>query len=352
MKNKLWVIAIIMAILFCFITCDDDDGGSTKWTAVKDSPFDGSVIETIAYCNNLFFAVGYNHGDGNGKMATSTDGVKWTDSDTGTTFKIGGIYICSITAIAYGNGKFVAGGWDGKIATSTDSVTWTAARTNAFETTLNGSYSQAEIYAIAYGNDKFVAVGSKGRIATSTDGVTWTKRDVSTIFKYAPPYYSNINAIAYGSGKFVAVGYEYREYDGERDVIGKMATSTDGVTWAAVTQSVFGDNDRIYAITFDNGKFVAGGGNGKMATSTDGVTWTAVKNSTFDTNVIKAITYGNKKFIAVGSKGKMATSPDGTKWSAVKDSTFGTSAINSIAYGNGKFVAGISGGKIAYSTGK
>jgi len=86
--------------------------------------------------------------------------------------------------------------------------------------------------------------------------------------------------------------------------------------------------------------------NGKMAYSTDGVSWTAVANNTFDTSNsdIYKIAYGNNRFVAVGTKGKIAYSSDGVSWTAVTVPF----TIGPIAYGNGKFVAG-GLGKIAYA---
>ena len=98
------------------------------------------------------------------------------------------------------------------------------------------------------------------------------------------------------------------------------------------------------------GKFVAVGDNGKMANSSDGVTWTAVPDSTFGTSNINSIAWVGGKFVAGGYQGKMVYSSDGVTWTAVGDSTFGTSNINSIAWGNNKFVAGGWDGKMAYSS--
>jgi len=257
--------------------------------------------------------------------STTPSGPQWTavaDSTFGTS---------NISAIAYANGKFVAGGADGKMAYSTDGTTWTAVDTGTlfdyveYETTKKGS-----ILAIAYGNGIFVAGGDSRKMATSADGTTWTAISKSTPY----PGYDCINAIAYGNGKFVASGYD------------KMATSTDGETWTAVANSTL--NQWILAIAYGNGNFVAGNSNGKMAVSTDGETWTAVANSTFGTRSIYAIAYGNGKFVACGENGKMATSTDGTTWTAVANSTFGTRSIYAIAYGNGKFVAGGADGRMAY----
>ena len=62
----------------------------------------------------------------------------------------------------------------------------------------------------------------------------------------------------------------------------------------------------IYSIYYGNGKYVVGGTNGKMAYSTDGITWTAVADSTFGSSYIESICYGNGKFVAGGYDGKMA----------------------------------------------
>jgi len=200
-----------------------------------------------------------------------------------------------------------------------------------------------EIRAIAYGNGKFVAVGADGKMATSTDGTTWTAVTDSTFGTDV------IFSIAYGNGKFIAGG----GYN-----TGKMATSENGTTWTAVTDSTFGTN-RIFAIAYGNDKFVAGDDSGKMATSENGATWTVVTDSTFGTSWINTIAYANGKFVAVGNGGKMATSTDGTTWTAVDTGTIfdyvnnGTTikgSINAIAYGNGKFVAVGSSGKMANST--
>jgi hypothetical protein len=303
-------------------------GGGDGWTTVAKSTFgeDGeNEIHAIAYGNGKFVAGGWN-----GKMAYSSDnGVTWTAVANST---FGDTYIYTI---AYGNDKFVAGGNYGKMAYSSDGVTWTAVA--------NSTFGNSGIEAIAYGNGKFVAGGSNGKMAWSTDGTTWTAVSNST---FGSNYSDRIYAIAYGDGKFVAGGSG-----------GKMATSTDGTTWTAVADSTFGGNS-IYAIAYGNGKFVAVGD--KRAYSSDnGVTWTASKSSS---DRFYSIAYGNNKFITVGSGSIIESSPDGINWTSITTTAFnilydlgGTyypigTTINAIAYGNGKFVAG-GDYKLAYSTG-
>jgi len=216
-------------------------GGSGGWTAVANSTFGTSDIKAIAYGGGKFVA-----GGSAAKMAYSSDGVTWTAVNTGTLFDYlynGETLKAQIRGIAYGNGRFVAGSsYGGKMATSTDGITWTAVDSK-FPT-------DRELCAIAWGNNKFVAVGDTA--AYSSDGVTWTR--MYDLYTIADTWTS---AIAYGNNKFVAGSY------------GNIATSTDGVTWALVdATAIFGSKGSIYAIAFDgNGTFVAGGTDGKIAYS-------------------------------------------------------------------------------------
>jgi len=294
---------------------DNSDGsGGITITDINNSAW---PIFTVAFGNNQFVA------EINAKMSFSFDDTTWIagkDSVLGNNIA---------NVIAYGGGKFIAGGTDGKMAYSSDGVTWTAVT--------NSTFGKDYINAIAYGNGKFVAGGGGngyGRMAYSSDGITWTAAtgDIDL---------GNVLAIAYGDGKFVAGG-----------IAGKIATSTDGITWtASPTTNAFDYTSgastfkaSINAIAYGNGQFVAGGEKGKMAYSTDGgSTWTAVTNSTFGTTSIDAIAYGKGNFVAGGYTGKMATSMNGeiTWWTALPDSTFGISdigCVKAIAYGNDRFV--------------
>jgi len=275
------------------------------WTAVTHSLYEGFYedISTIAYGNSKFVAVVYSHNPNkpNKIILTSTDGVTWT----AVTPIVFGCDESKIYKIIYGNGKFVAvvaGTDNNRIATSTDGITWTAVDVS--------SIFGRDINSISYCKDKFFA-SSGGKIATSTDGVTWT--EVSNItFGSNEDEHAYINEIVYGNGKFFAIGYRYNNV-----TTAQMATSTDGITWTTVTQSIFGDGDYFEEIVYGNGKFVARSSNkrsdDKIATSTDGVTWTDVTQSVCgDYNFINTIIYDGGKFVAGG--GGIATSTDGIKW--------------------------------------
>ena len=245
----------------------------------------------------------------------------------------------NINAIAYGNGKFVAGGASGKMATSTDGVTWTAVS--------NSTFGTSNIRAIAYGNGKFVAGGDDARMATSTDGVTWTAVSNTGPFYYSMNNSYNITAIAYGNNEFVAFGDNNSAY--------ARATSTDGVTW---TGGNILTKRKYYTIAYGNNQFVAGGDQSRIMYKTDSNNsvngqFTDSNNRVFDDlnyNIL-AIAYGNNQFIAVGGGGNMAYTSNVTTnslWTTVSNNTFGTNNIGAIAYGNGMFVAGGSNGKMAF----
>jgi hypothetical protein len=161
-----------------------------------------------------------------------------------------------------------------------------------------------------------------------------------------------------------------------------MAWSTDGTSWTAIPPGTGAgtttfDSRDIRSITWGGPagqeKFVAVGGLGKMAWSTNGTSWTAITpgtsstpgDTTFGTGYIYGITWGgpagHEKFVAVGDDGKMAWSTNGTSWTAITPgtgtgtTTFGTGdTIYGITWGgpagHEKFIAVGLSGKMAYST--
>jgi len=184
----------------------------------------------------------------------------------------------------------------------------------------NSTFGTDGINTIVYANNKFVAGGDSGKMAYSTNGKTWTAVTNNIIFGTSK--YNSILAIAYGDGKFVVGGRN-----------NKIAYSTNGTTWTEVITSTFDTSYNITAITYGNGKFVAGSDGyysvKKITTSTDGVIWTNVTTNAFDylwyngntdTEMadIKAIAYGNNKFVAGGecmnNNVIIGTSTDGTTW--------------------------------------
>ena len=146
-------------------------GAGTTWTLRNL----GNPLGGVAYGNGLFVAVGWN-----GAILTSPDGVNWTAWTSGTSSELKGV--------AHGNSLFVAVGKSGTILTSPDGVSWNQ----------QTSETSSELKGVAYGNSLFVAVGDDGTILTSPDGVSWTARTSGTS--------SELKGVAYGNSLFVAVG--------------------------------------------------------------------------------------------------------------------------------------------------
>ena len=147
-------------------------------------------------------------------MARSADGITWTAILPGTGAEqstFANNVSVTISAIAYGNGRFVAGVGSGVTATpagrmahSPDSINWTAIDAGT-ETGQSGFPSTQGISAIAYGNGKWVAVGVQGRMAHSPDGINWTTILPGTGAGQSA-FTTHISAITYGNGRFVAGG--------------------------------------------------------------------------------------------------------------------------------------------------
>jgi hypothetical protein len=249
------------------------------WTAVEDNPFD-TLIHAVAYGNDKFVAA-----DSFAKMAYSDDGVTWKAvANTGVSWG------ANINAIAYGNNRWVAVGDGGTIAYSSNGTTWTA-WTGVADSTIwkytdsDGRSNRANIRDVAYGNGRFVAVGYEGKIAHSTDGASWTAEN-SKVGTYG------LFAIAYGNGNFVA-GSVITTYssDGVTWTLGTAAPlglygmwsigfgnnrfvagsangttrySADGKSWTTIaTNNAF--SGRINGIAYGNGRFVAVDEKGRMA---------------------------------------------------------------------------------------
>jgi len=173
--------------------------GSITWTQRKFINTSEVGYNAMAYNgSNLYVAAGNA-----GVMASSTDGITWTD-------RTSGFGANTIRYVAYGNGLFVAVGDNGTITTSTDGTTWTARTANM---------STNRIWSVTYANSLWVAVGAgggttnTGGIIYSSDGITWTRKSQS-----------------------VAVGVTYY------DVV------WNGTNWV-ITASSNGTNNMLYAST-------------------------------------------------------------------------------------------------------
>jgi hypothetical protein len=228
----------------------------------------------------------------------------------------------------------------GLLGYSTDGNTWSASTNTIFQT----------VNAITYDGTKFLSVGSPtissgNTIATSTNGLTWT-----AVSNTGAPLIYSLQDIIWNGSKYVA-GATY--FGGINNA--SLLYSNDGLTWSASTNGNSIISSIAYSLAWDGSKFVAGGlGTNVLAHSNDGITWSASTNgnSVFSDRCLSVVWNGTR-FIAGGlGTNVLAHSNDGLTWSA---STNGNSVfsnrVHTVAWNGTRFVAGGQGTNVlGYST--
>jgi hypothetical protein len=245
---------------------------------------------------------------GLGAILTSDDAVNWVRRVSEVTN--------SLSAIAYGEGQFVAVGSAGTIVTSADAVNWVS-RLSGVTNSLN---------AVVWGNAQFVAAGDLGTILSSPDGLNWGLRLSEGT--------NDLGAIAYGNGRFVAAS------DTATPGLA-IATSRDGTTW--VWQDAGRTGAGLSCVAFGNGQFVGVeqfgclGPCSLVVSSTDGITWMEHQSTPSSPHAYgdkPPIAFGNGQFV-FAANGLLWNSADGSNWVAHPD--FDPAPLG-ICYGNGRFV--------------
>lgn len=202
---------------------------------------------------------------------------------------------------------------------------------------------------IVAANDPYLLLNAAGSEVTNTDyidpysagfelsstapaalnesvGTTWTSR-TSGFTSLA------IYATTYGNGVYVAGGTS-----------GTITTSTNGIDWTSRTSN-FGTGS-IYGLSYGNGLFLAFGDAGKICSSPNGTTWTARTSGVTDNLIAGA--YGASLYAVCGTGGTIITSPDGVTWTS-RTSNLGGSDGQGICFANGLFVVVANSGKISTS---
>jgi hypothetical protein len=141
------------------------------------------------------------------------------------------------------------------------------------------------------------AVGTAGVLFTSTDGVTWTAVSSSTG--------SDLNAALFANSKYLAVGAN-----------GTIIASSDALTWTPQLSNTVSDLKGIGVL---GGTYVAVGDNGTILSSGDGQFWISRSSGTGQT--LYSVASANNTLIAVGAGGTIVTSTDGSTWQPVTSPT-------------------------------
>jgi hypothetical protein len=173
--------------------------------------------------------------------------------------------------------------------------------------------SDEKLLGVAYGANKFVAVGggTGGTVMISSNGITWSDPIVIAS--------NRLHAVVYGNGSFLAVGAG-----------GKVAVSVDATNW---TESTYGGDQTLSGLAYGNQIYVAAGAE-VIAVSTNGVAWQTLALPDYN---FEDITYANGTFVAVGNGGLVLSSVDGLTWQRHLTGTDNT--LRDITYGQSSFVA-------------
>lgn len=266
-----------------------------NWTARTSNT--GQAIQALTFANGKFV-----YAANSGNIGTSTDGINWVlgTSNFGTV---------QITAVAYGNNRWIAVGNSGSqfITSDDNAATWTSRTTMNTPSGAYGiAYSPANAYIVI---PTWVVVGSSGVINRSLDnGNTWTRVDnvfgnTKTPWGETRLFTNNYTAVTYGNGKFVAVGDRV------------IAYSTDGANWVVRNENTYHHTGVWRGVEYnpDTNRFYAYGDTGLSAYSTDGIVWYSQPNG-MNTQAIYSYSYGGGKHLFGGSSGVVRESTDGEYW--------------------------------------
>lgn len=145
------------------------------------------------------------------------------------------------------------------------------------------------------------------------------------IREYSWSYKNKLNAIAYHDGTYVAVGDN-----------GLIITSTNGTEWSA--QKVETDCKRFRGVVYGASRFVVVGGGyyggdekkyskSEILISEDGIKWKAVETEETEKYRFVSVAYNGKVFVIVDDTNYALVSPDGFNWQGYKysDSTYSSS---------------------------
>jgi hypothetical protein len=211
--------------------------------------------------------------------------------------------------------------------TATSEIDSIGIASNTYTTRTSGFVSTDSIHTVKYLNNAYFIGGAGGTARSSTDGITWSAVTIGFSTRA-------VNSFAYGAATYIAVGEQ------------TLTSSTDGITWTSRSHGY--GTDEIRGAAFGAGLFVIVGDGGLIQTSPDGITWTS-RTSQFSTTMITDVAYANNLFVAVGQTGKVSTSTDGVTWVS-RTSSFSTTNINAVAYGNGTWVIVGASNKVATSS--
>lgn len=255
------------------------------------------TINNIVWNGIIWVAVGVaGRGTftGSGLLATSPDGIIWTQQTT-SSFATG-----PIKSAAYDGNRWIIAGSTvnyGAMMTSPDGINWTNIPINLF-TSINNIVWNGTIW-LAVGNNSNISLTAVV-VATSPDGNTWTLNTNLT------DLLGSIVAIKWTGSIFVAVG--------SKNTSKRIVISENGLLWRLKYETI--SNFIFFSDIANNSTeiivSIVGAG---ILKSNDGNIWTPNTISNFTS--ISNIGWNGIEWIAVGrndTQKVIATSADSTTW--------------------------------------
>ena len=264
-----------------------------------------SEAREVTFSNGMFVALAEGY-SGYGLLAESADGITWTAVSTGnsnfqrtqatrlhqngndtyllgpngnlwrtTLWQAGHVQLLPLNgwdwrAVAASATRLVIAGESGHLLWSDDAATF-------HSVLLPDAASVTDLIWVPE-LSLFLAVGggaSTARVWSSANGASWT----STVL---PSFASQATGVAWSGTQLLVCGPG-----------GKLATSTDGIQWAARESGV---SASFTAIEWGGGNFVVTGSGGLLIHSADGVAWTSVSLGP-ETVTYQGVVYGNGLWI-------------------------------------------------------
>ena len=173
-------------------------------------------LSSIIFANNRFYIAGQRAGAGDGIILSSSDGITWQSHTTSEW----------LTAMAYGNGKFIAVGRFYYAVTSNDGIIWSE----------TGIPCSENLRAINFGDHHFVTVGENGSIFYSTDGGTWNNNSIGTS--------DTLHSVCFGNNSFYIVGDSGTILIAAEDPVNTIRNKSD-VNLSGLKLRVLADHNRM-----------------------------------------------------------------------------------------------------------
>jgi hypothetical protein len=258
----------------------------------------------VLWNGSIFIANSGGVGGNSNTIFTSPDGVTWTNSTNGTA--IFGSASVGCRSVGWNGKYFIGGGSSGKIAYSIDGSTWTVTLAPTSGGVVHGIASRYVIPKLPPPqspilDENFMLGFSGSKLIYSYDGTSWVtiKSDAITTS------FATIKCIAWNGYMWLAGGQS-------PGLVGTTAYSTNSFLWySGGAPSTFGANSSINGCVWDMNRWVVCGGVANSSTvaigySYDGISnWVSTSTASFPGGIISItdMAWNGYMYVVIGTAG-------------------------------------------------